>query len=262
MSFARVFRISDSFLDLDHQISLLEVEIRRSRFSRRFVRLGSSLFGVPRLEGVLFLVFVCDGVEPGLFMLYSASCKGSPVRVQGTGALVLSASSRGRLIVKSIEEWRLVLIQIQGRTSSTSTYPVTPKSNPKTKVSTNKRGRETEQESPSSPPPAPKKRVDMISWGPNTNTAEGKIRFEIMLAIRTLENPDEATPPPSITHYNPNMKSPCGKIPNFKQKNKMTKIREISYIYKSKNYNSRPKTETPIKSSVAANSANERDKTS
>ncbi|CAN6861194.1 unnamed protein product [Brassica oleracea] len=61
----------------------------------------------PRLEGVLFLVFVCDGVEPGLFKLYSASCKGSPVRihhylsrVQGIGALVLSASSRGRLIVK------------------------------------------------------------------------------------------------------------------------------------------------------------------
>ncbi|KAF3563253.1 hypothetical protein DY000_02017022 [Brassica cretica] len=112
MSFARVFRISDSFLDLDHQISLLEVEIRRSRFSRRFVRLGSSLFGVPRLEGVLFLVFVCDGVEPGLFMLYSASCKGSPVRVQGTGALVLSASSRGRLIVKRFSYvCRLMLLE-------------------------------------------------------------------------------------------------------------------------------------------------------
>lgn len=37
----------------------------------------------PRLEGVLFLVFVCDRVEPGLFKLYSASCKGSPVRVIG-----------------------------------------------------------------------------------------------------------------------------------------------------------------------------------
>lgn len=34
----------------------------------------------PRLEGVLFLVFVCVGIEPGLFMLSSASCKGSPVR--------------------------------------------------------------------------------------------------------------------------------------------------------------------------------------
>ncbi|KAF2608562.1 hypothetical protein F2Q68_00043214 [Brassica cretica] len=111
---------------------------------------------------------------------------------------------------------------------------VTPKSNRKTKVSTNKRGRETEQESPSSPPPAPKKRVDMISWGPNTNATdgirsqtEGKIRFEITVAIRTLENPDEAYPPPSIAQYNPNMKPPCGKIPNFKRKNKITKIREL-----------------------------------
>ncbi|KAG2287633.1 hypothetical protein Bca52824_047237 [Brassica carinata] len=95
-------------------------------------------------------------------------------------------------------------------------------------------GRDTEQESPSSPPPAPKKRVDMILWGPNTNATdkirrqtEGKIRFEITVAILTLENPDEATPPPSIAQYNPNMKPPCGKIPNFKRKNKMTKIREL-----------------------------------
>ncbi|XP_013594373.1 PREDICTED: uncharacterized protein LOC106302403 [Brassica oleracea var. oleracea] len=111
---------------------------------------------------------------------------------------------------------------------------VTPKSNRRAKVSTNKRGRETEQESPSSSPPAPKKRVNMISWGPNNNATdeiksqtEEKIRFEITVAIRTLENPDEATLPPSITQYNPNIKSPCVKIPNFKRKNKMTKIREL-----------------------------------
>ncbi|KAF3589377.1 hypothetical protein F2Q69_00030656 [Brassica cretica] len=84
---------------------------------------------------------------------------------------------------------------------------MTPKPNRKSKVSTNKRGREIEQESPSSPPPAPKKRVDMISWGPSNNETnetksqtEGKIRFEISVAIRTLENPDEATPPPRVTH--------------------------------------------------------------
>ncbi|KAF2604195.1 hypothetical protein F2Q70_00026001 [Brassica cretica] len=35
----------------------------------------------------------------------------------------------------------------------------------KTKGSSNKRSKETEPESPSSPPQAPKKRVDMISWG-------------------------------------------------------------------------------------------------
>ncbi|XP_013673626.1 uncharacterized protein LOC106377959 [Brassica napus] len=112
--------------------------------------------------------------------------------------------------------------------------PVTPKSNRKAKVSTNKRGRETEQESPSSPPPAPKKRVDMILWGPNNNTTdeiksqtEWKICFEITVAICTLENPDEATLPPSITQYHPNIKSPCGKISNFKRMNKITEIREL-----------------------------------
>ncbi|KAF3556024.1 hypothetical protein F2Q69_00013775 [Brassica cretica] len=42
---------------------------------------------------------------------------------------------------------------------------MTPKSNRKAKFPTNKRGREIEHESPSSPPPAQKKRVDMISWG-------------------------------------------------------------------------------------------------
>ncbi|KAF2547902.1 hypothetical protein F2Q70_00022598 [Brassica cretica] len=111
---------------------------------------------------------------------------------------------------------------------------MTPKPNQKSKVSTNKRGREIEQESPSSPPPAPKKRVDMISWGPSNNATnetksqtEGKIRFEISVAIRTLENPDEATPPPRVTQYNPNTKPPCVKIYNFKRKNKMTKIREL-----------------------------------
>ena len=103
------------------------------------------------------------------------------------------------------------------------------------KIPTNKRGREIEQGSPSSPPPAPKKRVDMISWGPNNNATneiksqtEGKIRFKNTVAIRTLENPDEATLPPSITQYNSNIKSPCGKIPNFKRKNKMTKICEAT----------------------------------
>ena len=66
---------------------------------------------------------------------------------------------------------------------------MTPKTNRKAKVTTNKRGREIEQESPSSPLPAPKKGVDMISWGQNSNTTdeiksqtEGKIRFEISVA--------------------------------------------------------------------------------
>ncbi|XP_013709167.2 uncharacterized protein LOC106412825 [Brassica napus] len=112
--------------------------------------------------------------------------------------------------------------------------PVTPKSNRKAKVPTNKRGREIEHESPSSQPPAPKKRVDMISWGPNNNATdkiksqtEGKVRFKITIAIRTLEKTDEATTPPIVTQYNLNTESPRGKIPNFKRKNKMTKIREL-----------------------------------
>ena len=74
----------------------------------------------------------------------------------------------------------------------------------------------------------------MISWGPNNNATDkiksqtkGKIRFEITVANRTLETPDEATLPPSIYQYNRNIKSPSGKIPNFKRKNKMTKIREL-----------------------------------
>ncbi|KAF3541570.1 hypothetical protein F2Q69_00023050 [Brassica cretica] len=74
----------------------------------------------------------------------------------------------------------------------------------------------------------------MISWGPNRNTTdevknqtEGKICIEVTVAIRTLEKSDEATPPPSVTQYNPNTESPYGKIPNFKRKNKMTKIRKL-----------------------------------
>ncbi|KAF3577637.1 hypothetical protein DY000_02031783 [Brassica cretica] len=94
--------------------------------------------------------------------------------------------------------------------------PVTPKSNQKAKVSTNKRGRKTEQESPSFPSPAPKKRVDMILWGPNNNATdeiknqtEGKIRFEITVAICTLENPDDATLPPSITQDRVGAQNDC-----------------------------------------------------
>ncbi|KAF3607026.1 hypothetical protein DY000_02047444 [Brassica cretica] len=74
----------------------------------------------------------------------------------------------------------------------------------------------------------------MISWGPNNNSTdeiksqtEGKIRFEITVAIRTLEKTDEITPPLSVTQYNPNTEFPHGKISNFKRKNKMTKIREL-----------------------------------
>ncbi|KAG2292929.1 hypothetical protein Bca52824_039598 [Brassica carinata] len=111
---------------------------------------------------------------------------------------------------------------------------MTPKTNRKAKVTTNKRGREIEQESPSSPLPAPKKGVDMISWGQNSNTTdeiksqtEGKIRFEISVAIHTLENPDEVTPPPHVTPYNPNIKPPYVNISNFKRKSKKTKIREL-----------------------------------
>ncbi|KAG2276578.1 hypothetical protein Bca52824_059133 [Brassica carinata] len=74
----------------------------------------------------------------------------------------------------------------------------------------------------------------MISWGLNCNATdeiknqtEGKIRFEISVAIRTLKNPDEVTPPPCITPYSPNTKPPSVKVSNFKRKNKMTKIREL-----------------------------------
>ncbi|KAF3537015.1 hypothetical protein F2Q69_00023049 [Brassica cretica] len=46
----------------------------------------------------------------------------------------------------------------------------------------------------------------MISWGPNSNTTDeiksqtkGKICVEVTVAIHTLEKPDEATTPPSVT---------------------------------------------------------------
>ena len=74
----------------------------------------------------------------------------------------------------------------------------------------------------------------MISMGQNSNKTdeiksqtEGKIRFEISVAIRTLEKPDEDTPPPHVTKYNPNTRPPSPKFLNFKKKNKMTKIREL-----------------------------------
>ena len=74
----------------------------------------------------------------------------------------------------------------------------------------------------------------MISWGQDSNTTDeiksqtkGKIRFEISVAVRTLENPDEVTPPPRVPSYNPNTKPPYIKISNFKRKNKMTKIHEL-----------------------------------
>ncbi|KAF3494734.1 hypothetical protein DY000_02052667 [Brassica cretica] len=87
---------------------------------------------------------------------------------------------------------------------------------PEYKLPTN---RETELESPSSPPPAPKKRVDMISWGPKRNIpnkiegqTEGKVCIDITVAIRTLEDLNRASPP----QYNPNTKTPFSKIPKLK----------------------------------------------
>ncbi|KAF2573456.1 hypothetical protein F2Q70_00004138 [Brassica cretica] len=75
--------------------------------------------------------------------------------------------------------------------------PTTPKANRKTKGSSNKKNRETELESPSSTPPAPNKRVYMISWGPKRDApnsiegqTEGKVRIDITVAIRSLENLD------------------------------------------------------------------------
>ncbi|XP_013669173.2 uncharacterized protein LOC106373560 [Brassica napus] len=112
--------------------------------------------------------------------------------------------------------------------------PATPKSHRKTKGSSNKRSWETEPETPSSPLPAPKKRVDMISWGSESHTpnrieeqTEERVCINITVAIRTLENLNEATPPPSITRYNPNAGSPFRKIPYFKRKQKMVRIREL-----------------------------------
>ena len=74
----------------------------------------------------------------------------------------------------STEECRVALRsqsenkKTSGDTEEEEEEPVNPKSNRKTKGPLNKRSRETEPESPSSPPPAPKKRVDMISWGQKT----------------------------------------------------------------------------------------------
>ncbi|XP_013673412.1 uncharacterized protein LOC106377701 [Brassica napus] len=72
--------------------------------------------------------------------------------------------------------------------------PATPKTNRKTKGSSNQRNRESELESPSSPLPAPKKRV-VISWGPKCdipNKIEGqterKMCIDITIAICTLED--------------------------------------------------------------------------
>ncbi|XP_013617616.1 PREDICTED: uncharacterized protein LOC106324141 [Brassica oleracea var. oleracea] len=111
--------------------------------------------------------------------------------------------------------------------------PATPKSNRKAKGSSNKRGRESEPEPPSSPPPAPKKRVDMILWGSESHTpnriegqTKGRVCIDITVAVRTLKHLNEATPP-SITRYNPNAGSPFRKIPNFKRKQKMARIREL-----------------------------------
>ncbi|KAF3594345.1 hypothetical protein DY000_02022057 [Brassica cretica] len=111
---------------------------------------------------------------------------------------------------------------------------VTPKSNRKAKGSSNKRSRETEPELPSSPPPALKKRVDMISCGSENHTPDkierrtkGRVCINITIAVRTLENLNEATPPPSITRYNPNAGSPFRKTPNLKRKQKMARIREL-----------------------------------
>ncbi|KAF3538248.1 hypothetical protein F2Q69_00022350 [Brassica cretica] len=63
----------------------------------------------------------------------------------------------------------------------------------------------------------------MISWGQKSDTpnkiegqTEGKICIDIIVAIHTLENLDEAPPPPSVTQDNPNAKSPFRRIPNIK----------------------------------------------
>ena len=93
---------------------------------------------------------------------------------------------------------------------------MTPKSNRKAKSPTNKQGREIEQESPSSPPPAPNKRVDMISWGQNSNST-----------YETKSQTDEDTPPPQVTKYNQNTRPPSMRFFIFKRKNKMNKIREL-----------------------------------
>ncbi|KAF3503001.1 hypothetical protein F2Q69_00043531 [Brassica cretica] len=74
----------------------------------------------------------------------------------------------------------------------------------------------------------------MISWGSENHTpgriekhTEGKVCIDITVAVRTIENLNEATHPPIITRYNTNAGSPFRKIPNFKRKQKMARIREL-----------------------------------
>ena len=65
----------------------------------------------------------------------------------------------------------------------------TPKSNQKNKGSSNKRSRETVPESPSSPPPASKKRVDMISWGSENHTPnriKGQTKGRVCIDITVI----------------------------------------------------------------------------
>ena len=74
----------------------------------------------------------------------------------------------------------------------------------------------------------------MISWGPKSDIpnkveglTEGKVCIDITVTIRMLENLNKAPPPSSVAQYNPNAKSPFRKIPNFKRKHKMARIREL-----------------------------------
>ncbi|KAG2282771.1 hypothetical protein Bca52824_053991 [Brassica carinata] len=102
---------------------------------------------------------------------------------------------KGRLT----EEYRAALRSLNenketGEDNEEEEAPATPKTNRKIKGSSNKTNRETELESPSSPPPEPKKRVDMISWVPKRDIpnkiegqTEGKVCIDITVAIRTLE---------------------------------------------------------------------------
>ncbi|XP_018458611.1 uncharacterized protein LOC108829457 [Raphanus sativus] len=71
----------------------------------------------------------------------------------------------------STEECRAALREKERREEEENSQedepPSTPKSDKKPKTSSYKRAREVEAESPNSPPPAPKKRVDMISLSTN-----------------------------------------------------------------------------------------------
>ncbi|KAF3540465.1 hypothetical protein F2Q69_00022754 [Brassica cretica] len=110
---------------------------------------------------------------------------------------------KGRLT----EEYRAALRSLNenketGEDNEEEEAPPTPKTNRKIKGSSNKTNRKTELESPSSPPPEPKKRVDMISWVPKRDIpnkiegqTEGKVCIDITVAIRTLEDLDRASPP-------------------------------------------------------------------